>query len=337
MSEKARLKKEMLRGAVRENVELLDERAYLTRRFRRNRWRWPVRVGTAAAAGVVIFLAVNAVSTGGAEKPEVLVVTPRTAEGPSVSGPHQAPRAIAPALFRLEVGKVVLDPGHGGADPGASSAAGLKEKEVTLDVAARLRALLEEARYQVAMTRSDDRAVALRDRVALANAARGDIFVSIHVNSIPTTQSRAVETYTLGASDEPRIAELARMENEGSGYALSDFKKLLEGVYAGVRHDESRRLAGEVQKSLFSGLREANGALEDRGVKSAPLAVLIGTEMPGILVEVSCVSNEEEARLLSRADYRQRIASSIFQGLRSYMGTREPAPKASARKTEKGS
>ena len=340
MSEIAKLKKEILKGAIRENVELLDDRAYLRRRFRKAGWRWPARALTAAAAGVVIFLSVNAVSTGGAERPEVLVMTPRTASEapqPPLEGPHQAPRAIAPALFRLEVSKVVLDPGHGGADPGASSASGLAEKEVTLDVARRLRTLLEESRVKVAMTRGDDRTVPLRDRSSLANAEKGDLFVSIHVNSIPQKEARAVETYYLGPADGPRIAEIARIENEGSGYALSDFKRLLEGVYAGVRQDESRRLAGEVQKSLFAALRESNRNLDDRGVKSAPLAVLIGTEMPGILVEVSCVSNEEEARLLARPDYRQRIAASIFQGLRSYMDTRDPAPRTAGRKTEKGS
>jgi len=334
-----RLKKEMLRGAVRENVELLDDRVYLERRFRRaeKRWRWPVRVLSAAAAAVVIFLSVNAVSTGGGEKPEVLVVTPRTAFQAPLSGPHQAPRAIAPALFSLEVGKVVLDPGHGGADPGASAASGLAEKEVTLDVARRLRALLEDARYKVAMTREGDRGLVLRDRATFANAERGDLFVSIHVNSIPRKDARAVETYFLGAADGPQIEEVASLENRESGYALSDFRRLLEGVYAGVRQEESRRLAGEVQTSLFAGLHEANRELLDRGVKSAPLAVLIGTEMPGILVEVSCVSNEEEARLLARADYRQRIAASIFQGLRSYMDSREPAPRTAGRKKEKGS
>lgn len=339
MSELKRLKKEILRGAIRENVELLDDRAYIERRFRRPRWawKWPTRALTAAAVGVVVFLSVNAISTGGAEKPEVLVVTPGAAAQAPLAGVRQAPRAIAPALFRLQVGKVVLDPGHGGADPGASSASGLAEKEVTLDVAQRVRALLEEARFQVAMTRSDDRALALRERVATANGEHADLFVSIHVNSIPQKEARAVETYFLGAADTPQIAEVARIENQGSGYSLSDFRQLLEGVFAGVRQEESRRLAGEVQKSLFSGLHEANRELFDRGVKSAPLAVLIGTEMPGILVEVSCVSNEAEARLLARKDYRQRIAASIFQGLRSYMDSREPAPRTAGRKTEKGS
>ncbi len=340
MSELEKLKREILRGAIRENVELLDDRAYRERQFRRPRWpwRWPARALTLAAAGLVIFLSVNAISTGGAEKPEVLVMTPGTAmEAPPLAGLHQAPRAIAPALFRLEVGKVVLDPGHGGSDPGASAASGLAEKEVTLDVARRLRALLEEARFQVAMTRGDDRVLSLRERVATANGEHADLFVSIHVNSIPQKEARAVETYFLGASDGPQIAEVARIENQGSGYSLSDFRQLLEGVYAGVRQEESRRLAEKVQKSLFSGLHEANQELLNRGVKSAPLAVLIGTEMPGILVEVSCVSNEAEARLLARTDYRQRIAASIFQGLRSYMDSREPAPRTAGRKTEKGS
>ena len=337
MAELSKLKKEILRGAVRENVEQLDDRVYLRSRFRRGRTPWVPRLATGAAALVVVFLSVNAISTGGSERPEVLVVTPKAASAISGRQPLAAPRPIASTVFRLDVGKVVLDPGHGGNDPGASARSGLVEKEITLDVARRLKGLLEEARFRVALTRDADRSLVLRDRVAFANAERADLFVSIHVNSIPIRASRGVETYFLGPSDDPRIEEVTRVENQGSGYAMADFRKLLEGVYAGFKEDESRRLARAVQTSLFGGLREANRAIEDRGVKSAPLAVLIGTEMPGILVEVSCVSNEEEARLLAKPDYRQRIAEALFRGLKEYMDSREAAPERVAGNTEKGS
>ncbi len=325
MSALRKLKKEMLRGAIQENLELQDDREYLRRRFRRPSWVWPVKALAAIGVAIVVFPSVNAISTGGTEGPEVLVVKPGAVSKRSLDAPPRAPHAIEPTLFRLEVAKVVLDAGHGGNDPGASAASGLTEKEITLDVARRLRTLLEQDRFQVAMTRQDDRSLVLRDRALMANAEHADLFVSIHVNSIPEKERRAVETYFLGPADTPRISEMARKENQGSGYALSDFKKLLEGVYQGVRQEESRRLAEAVQTNLFSALRKETRAIEDRGVKSAPLAVLIGTEMPAILVEVSCVSNTEEARLLARPDYRQDIAKALYRGLEVYMESREPA------------
>jgi N-acetylmuramoyl-L-alanine amidase len=226
---------------------------------------------------------------------------------------------VSAAAFPLSVRRVVLDAGHGGSDPGASSTASLAEKDITLDVERRLRSLLEKSGFEVVVTRTDDRLIALRDRARVANRSDGDIFVSIHVNSIQKhVDSHGVETYYLGATSDPELTRLAAAENLESGYTLADMRKLLDRLYADARRDESRRLAAAVQQQLFGGLRATEPGLENWGVKRAPFLVLVATEMPAILAEVGCLSNDREARMLQRPEYRQQIAEALFSGIRAY-------------------
>jgi N-acetylmuramoyl-L-alanine amidase len=240
-----------------------------------------------------------------------------------------APRPIDPAVFPLAVRRVVVDPGHGGASRGGIAPRGLLEKDLTLDIAERLARLLEAQAIDVVLTRRGDDSMALGERTAVANAAAGDLFLSIHVNWFASRASRGVETYYLGPTDDPELVERAAVENRDSGYSMAEFRRLLEGVYADVRQAESRRLAEAVQEEMHRALRAVNPAMEDRGVKTAPFLVLVGTEMPAILAEVSCLSNEEEAALLRQADYRQRIAGALAAGVHAYARTRqESAPQA---------
>lgn len=317
MKATAKLKREILKGAVRENLELLDDRRFLRRRFRGRRWRGAVRVLALILVPAALFVSINAFSGGGSSTPEVLVVAPGEPV-PATASPLRAPRPIAPSTFRLRVARVVLDPGHGGGDPGASAAWGLTEKEVTLDVALRLSRLLAEDGFEVSLTRDADRRMPLSERTQLANDRRADLFVSIHVNSAPMPGVRGVETYFLGAAEGPEEERLAGTENAESGYSLADFRKLLEGVYEDVRQGESRRFAGAVQTGLVSTLRPADPRLRDRGVKSAPFVVLVGTRMPAILAEVGCLSDEAEARLLARGDHREAIAEALRRGIGEY-------------------
>ena len=193
----------------------------------------------------------------------------------------------------------MIDAGHGG-EPGATAEAGMTEKEITLDVALRLRRLLKDAPFQVLLTRDTDRSLGLDQRVAFANENKADLFVSIHVNWMEPHTIRALETYYVGPTDDPAILQLAKRENKDSRYALSDYKKILEKIYVDARRDESRALAHTIQSQLFRTLRAENPELENRGVKTAPFAVLIGTQMPAILVEIACLSNEREAALLTK-------------------------------------
>ena len=225
---------------------------------------------------------------------------------------------VTAAAFPLAVRRVVLDAGHGGSDPGAI-ADRVIEKDITLDIGRRLRTLLEREGFEVVFTRSDDRTIALRDRARAANDSKSDIFVSIHVNTIlKHTASRGVETYYLGPTDDERLTRIAAAENRVSGYSLADMRKLLDGVYADARRDESQELAAAVQKQLFTTLRASDPGLENWGVKRAPFIVLVATDMPAILAEVGCISNVKEAAMLGRPEHRQKIADALFQGIRAY-------------------
>lgn len=202
------------------------------------------------------------------------------------------------------------------------------EKDLTLDIAQRLRRLLQKQSLEVVMTREADGDVSLEQRGKLANRQGADIFVSIHVNWIENQRSRGVETYYLGPTDDPYLTRLAAAENRDSGYSMADMRHLLERIYAGVRQDKSRRLAQSVQSSLFESLGKLSPEVEDRGVKAAPFIVLLTTEMPAILAEVSSLSNGEEARLLTKPLYRQYIAEALANGIRTYTEAIEGAPGA---------
>lgn len=228
----------------------------------------------------------------------------------------------------LSVHRVVIDAGHGGNDPGTTSPALLSEKDVTLDVARRLTELLEKNGFEVVRTRTDDRLIPLRERAHLANQSDSDIFVSIHVNSIEQhTNEHGVETYYLGPTKDPSLSKLAADENRVSGYSVADLRKLLDGIYADARRDESQRLAAAVQQQLFTNLKTKDHGLENWGVKRAPFLVLVATEMPAILAEVGCMSNANEVTMLQRADYRQQIAGALFQGIHAYAAAAEAPQK----------
>ena len=229
-----------------------------------------------------------------------------------------APRRLERAVLPLSVKTIVLDPGHGGAHTGAVSSSGVTEKEIALDIALRLRRLLEGGPVQARLTREADVTMSLGQRVAFANAHRADLFVSIHVNWIPHPGARPLETYYVGPTDDPAALRLAGLENRDSGYSLAAYRRLLERIYLDVRRDESHALARTINGTLYRSLREVNPGLANRGVKMAPFAVLVGTEMPAVLVEVSCLSNDEEVALLTKADYRDRIAEALLRGIRSY-------------------
>jgi N-acetylmuramoyl-L-alanine amidase len=238
---------------------------------------------------------------------------------------YSAPSRIDPAILPLTVRRVIVDPGHGGHSPG-TVAAGLFEKELTLDIALRLEQLLSAGGFDVELTRGDDTHVELVDRVGFANRQRGDLFVSIHVNWLGSADARGIETFYLGPTDDPMLEQLAHVENKSSGYSLTDFRTLLDGIYADARRDVSRQLAASIHRELVRHLRKVSPGLRDRGVKTAPFVVLIGTEMPAVLAEVSCLSSDEEIALLREPSYRQQIAEALHAGIVSYARSIETGP-----------
>jgi N-acetylmuramoyl-L-alanine amidase len=243
------------------------------------------------------------------------------------------PEPLVPAVIPVDVSRIAIDPGHGGMDGGTSLGYGLMEKDLTKDIANRLAQLLTGANWEVVTTRQEDDAVSLRRRAEIANAASADLFLSIHVNWLPDRTARGFETYYLGPTDDPFLRRLAVIENRDSGFALADYRDLLQGIYADVRRDQSRQLAVKIQDRLFETLREDNPEIVSRGVMTAPFAVLVATEMPAVLVEVACLSNDREARLLALPHYRQRIADALFSAITTYASSMNVASASS----EKGS
>lgn len=239
-------------------------------------------------------------------------------------------RPVNPGVLELGVRRVVLDAGHGGDNLGTAATSGLQEKDLTLDIAERTREVLVAQKFEVVMTRTSDASVSLQERAALANAKHGDIFVSIHLNSLQPASAKGIETYYLGPSDDPEHDAMAAKENQHSGYSLSDMRSLLERIYADARRDESRRLAEAVQHSMVRAMRQVDPELTNRGVKMAPFVVLVATDMPAILAEVACLSNAGEAERLNTPGHRQTLAEALAAGIRAFAnrpGVRTPASK----------
>lgn len=339
-----RLKRQLLQDVVRENLDLQEGR--LPRGLKR---RSPAKVRILGVALLSLGLLGGArllplgrdlapTAPLGPAKPAAPAPEPKPAVPAAAAalpapalpatpiGMTSEPTPVDAAVFPLAVRKIALDPGHGGDSLGTHTPGGLVEKELTLDIAQRLKKLLEADSFEVLMTREADREVSLEQRGVLANQEGADIFVSIHLNWIENRKSRGVETYYLGATQDPYLTRLAAKENHESGYSMADMRRLLDRIYADVRHDKSRELAKVVQSSLFSSLGRVNPGIEDRGVKAAPFIVLLATEMPAILAEVSCLSNEEEVKLLTKPLYRQYIAEALAEGIRSYADAVEGKP-----------
>ncbi len=231
----------------------------------------------------------------------------------------------------LGIKTIAIDAGHGGHDPGAIGKAGLREKNVTLDIAKRLAVLVKERLgCNVVMTRDHDAFVPLEDRPAIAKTKGADLFVSIHINSNRKRRARGIETYVQGLrpSDRDAMATAAR-ENATTTKTLSnldsELKKILKGLRKSDSDEESLYLADSVQGTLVSNLKPINRHASDlkARMKRAFFYVLINTEMPSILAEVGFISNPEEERLLSTAAYRQSIAEALCKGIKRYLDARQ--------------
>jgi N-acetylmuramoyl-L-alanine amidase len=233
--------------------------------------------------------------------------------------------------------RIVVDPGHGGAQEGAKSSTGLLEKDVSLQIARRVRALLEkELGAQVLLTRDEDQSLPLPERVAFANEQRPDLFLSIHCNAMPTKRTRArvqgIETYFLSANASNAAARAAAdrenaeapVSREARGDSTLAF--ILQDLARTEAHQDSSRLAYAIHPKLIASTRSA-----DRGVLQAPFYVLNGVEAPAVLIEVGYISHPEEGRRLGQAEYQEHLATAIAEGVRAFLSEvrRRDAPKSS--------
>jgi len=219
----------------------------------------------------------------------------------------------------LGVSRIVIDPGHGGHDPGAMGKAGVSEAELVLDISLRLEKLLQKvAGVEVILTRRTDDFVALQERTAIANREGADLFLSIHANASSSVLTHGVETYYLDFASTLDSAAVAARENAASGQAMGALPDFIKSIALNNKLDESRDFATDVQHAMIDRLRTTNKTVKDLGVKQAPFMVLIGAAMPSVLAEISFVTNEPEARLLKGSVYRQRIAEALFNAIRKY-------------------
>ena len=225
-------------------------------------------------------------------------------------------------VLGLKLGRVVLDPGHGGNDAGTRSASGLLEKDVVLDIAQRLGALLDQRLgTEVIYTRTDDTYVGLEQRTQIANDSKADLFLSIHANSSPYHSVGGVETYYLNFTTSRAALDVAARENAGSQRSVFDLKDILEKIALKDKIDESREFATRVESALYSISSKSNPAAKNRGVKKAPFVVLIGASMPSVLAEIGFLTNASDEALLKRPEHRQKIAEALYKGIASYAET----------------
>lgn len=229
-------------------------------------------------------------------------------------------RPSLPRQLGLGVRRVVIDPGHGGKDPGAIGPGGLREKDVVLKIAKKLeRKLKRELGLETILTRRDDTFIPLDERTAIANTQKADLFVSIHANANRRRGARGIETYVLNFATDEESIELAARENAVSTKKLSDLQYILYDLMRTAKIGESRTLAEHTQKSIYRRLSHKYSGVRNLGVKEAPFYVLIGANMPCILVEVSFISNRQEERRLKDDRYLDELADGIMEGIAKYM------------------
>lgn len=226
----------------------------------------------------------------------------------------------------LGVKTIVIDPGHGGKDPGAM-AFGLKEKDIVLKVAQKLAKILKQTSpYQVVLTRSKDVFIPLEKRTAMANAHKADLFISIHINAHADQASSGIETYFLNLATDADAMRVAALENASSNHSIGELQDILSSLMNNFKIDESSRLARYVQNNLISGLKTTYKP-RDLGVKQAPFYVLIGAEMPAILAELSFITNPTEAKLLQEDTHLEKLATQLAGGIVAYIDHHHAAAK----------
>ena len=244
---------------------------------------------------------------------------------PSVSAETIPSNALAKQLA-LGVRRVVIDPGHGGRDYGAPGyLKGVHEKHVVMGIARRLeKKLRQELGLEVILTRTDDRYLTLEERTAFANTQNADLFISIHTNSHRDRRAYGIETYFLNLATDNEAIMVAATENATSEKNISDLQTILLDLMQNAKINESSRLAAHVQKELFGNLKDRYSHVRDKGVKQAPFYVLLGAQMPAILVETSFISNARECERLVSPEYQEALCRGIVRGIRTYIRENQP-------------
>jgi N-acetylmuramoyl-L-alanine amidase len=225
-------------------------------------------------------------------------------------------------ILGLKIGRIVIDPGHGGHDQGTIGPGGLLEKNLVLSLAHALKTMLEEKLgSEVLLTREDDTFIPLEDRTAFANRHHADLFISIHANSSRVRSISGVETYYLDFAKTDAEREIAARENAGSNKKVSDLEDLIKKIAKADKSVESRELASLIQQKLYNGERKLLPSTKNRGVRRAPFVVLSGANMPSVLAEVAFISNPKDEKLLGKKANQDALAKALFAGIEGYVKT----------------
>jgi len=303
-------------------------------------------VASAGTRGARTYVDFDGVELGGAAKETALagivsrIVTESTTTGSRVAldlnGPAyrrvfhllepfrvvidiaRQPPGTGPSGKGRSVARVVLDPGHGGSDPGASGPTGLREKDVTLAIAHKVAPVLARQGVEVTLTRDDDRYVTLEERTARANAFGADLFVSIHCNAAENKSRKGVETYILDTTANEMAGKVAARENGTSQAATNEVAQLLASMRLADQATRSTRLAELLQRAGIASLSGQYEGVVDGGVHRAGFYVLVGARMPAVLFETSYISNLVDEQRLGSTDYQQRLADAIANAVKAY-------------------
>ncbi len=325
-----KIKQEMLRGVYEENLRIIgkgDGVASRQKPFLLNKFFLTLLISTVAILVHGSYVSNSFFSEKQLTASEISqkILTPGPKSSPAdfrafITNPDMS----VSRTFGLGVRTIMIDAGHGGADSGTKGVMGTLEKDITLDIARRLKERLDKyGRFNVLMTRDQDVTVPLNKRVDMAVSKKADLFLSIHLNYIPHKPINIIETYFFGPSADTKTQRLAEQENAGSQYGLSDFKEIIEKLGERMKTQESRGLAYSIQKTLFLNFKKDNGNAYDFGVKRAPFVVLLGVDIPAVLAEVSCLSNKEEEQMLNTPGHRENIAHYLEAGILDYLNKGE--------------
>jgi N-acetylmuramoyl-L-alanine amidase len=243
-------------------------------------------------------------------------IGPAPAAKPTRNGEHSLTRVLG-----LKIGRIVIDPGHGGHDTGTIGPTGLMEKDLCLDVALRLGKLIGRSlpSAEIVYTRQDDRYVGLEQRTAIANDARADLFISIHANSSDDARVSGIETYYLNFNASAQAMEVAARENATAQSSVHDLQDLVTKIARNEKVEESRDLAADLQESLASSMQMGKRPERNRGVRKAPFVVLVGADMPSVLAEIAFISNPADEQWLKKPENRQHAADGLYHGIERYL------------------
>ncbi len=303
-------------------------------------------VPSAGSKGARTYVELDGVALGGAARETKLGgIVSRIVAEPTTTGSRVALDLVGPAYRRVfhllepfrviidiarqppgsqpggkgrSVARIVLDPGHGGNDPGATGPTGLKEKDVTLAIAHRIAPVLARQGVEVTLTRDDDRYVTLEERTARANAYGADLFVSIHCNAAEKPGRKGVETYVLDTTANETAGKVAARENGTSQAATNEVAQLLASMRLADQATRSTRLAELLQRAGIASLSGQYDGVVDGGVHRAGFYVLVGARMPAVLFETSYISNALEEQRLGSGDYQQRLADAVANAIKAY-------------------